>query len=291
MKKTGERFIPGEQPYHGLIEIELEHYNRYYFVVNQLDISNKIVLDIASGEGYGSFILSKFAEKIIGVDISQEAIKHASEKYQSENLKYVHGDATKVPLADNSIDIIVSFETIEHHDKHKEMMAELKRVLKPDGILIISSPDKYYFTELPKGIHDYHVKELYYDEFKSLINSSFKKSFFYSQKVFVGSIIALDQTSEQYNKPVVVDEHGVSTEFHPIYNIAIATDDPSFKPANNLVLYKQFDEFYTKKDVETSFLKGENQGMLDVSAKLKSSKAYRLGSFLLKPFKVLRAFF
>jgi ubiquinone/menaquinone biosynthesis C-methylase UbiE len=169
MEITGERFIPGQ-----LGQIELEHLNRYYFVINQIDLMDKIVIDLASGEGYGSELLAKHAKKVYGIDISQEAIIHAKNKYHSENLEFQIGDATEIPLPDEIADVFVCFETIEHHDKHKEMMEEIKRVLKPNGVLVISSPDKYYFSDLSKLKNEFHIKELYYDQFKALVNNKFK---------------------------------------------------------------------------------------------------------------------
>ncbi len=137
MKKkwTGERletFV--------LNETTVEHLHRYGIVMPFIE--DKTVLDIACGEGYGSKLLSSKALKVIGVDIDLETIEKASKKYGSSNLTFIQGSADKIPVKDGSIDTVVSFETIEHHDKHNEMMNEIKRVLKPGGILIISSPEK-----------------------------------------------------------------------------------------------------------------------------------------------------
>ena len=75
----------------------------------------------------------------------------------------------KIPLDDDSVDLVISFETIEHHDKHHEMMAEIRRVLAPEGILMLSSPDKKYYSDIPKFQNSYHIKELYFEEFKDLV--------------------------------------------------------------------------------------------------------------------------
>lgn len=275
MKLTGERFIPG------LMGItELEHLNRYYFVVNQIDLKDKIVLDIASGEGYGSNVLSRFSKKITGVDISYEAVEHAKNKYKSENLQYIQGDAAAIPLADDSIDVVVSFETIEHHDKHTEMISEIKRILKPNGVLIISSPDKYYYSDVPNFDNEFHVKELYYKEFKTLISDNFSKSYFFSQRTFTGSIIALDEDCEQYKKPVVVEKSGRNHPFFPIYNIAIATNNSQYEISEQLVLYTEEEQAITKLDVENA--------EYDAILKVKNTKTWRAGMFVLLPFKLLK---
>lgn len=101
-------------------------------------------MDIASGEGYGSSLLSKSALSVIGVDIDNDSIENAKIKYTCPNLEFRQGSTSNVPVPDNSVDVVVSFETIEHHDKHEEMMLEIKRVLTATGTLIMSSLTKNF---------------------------------------------------------------------------------------------------------------------------------------------------
>ena len=109
MDFTGERFIPNR----GLDnELEIEHFQRYKAVCNL--VKGKIVLDAACGEGYGSHILSQVAKQTFGVDISQETIDHATNQYKSDTLSFINASICKLPFEDKSIDIVVSFETIEH---------------------------------------------------------------------------------------------------------------------------------------------------------------------------------
>ena len=144
----------------------IEHLHRYAIVKNY--IKDKIVLDIACGEGYGSALLAENAMQVYGVDIDEMTVNSASKKYVKKNLNYLVGDVTKISFDDNSIDVIVSFETLEHHNKHEEMMQEFKRVLKPDGILVLSTPDKLYYTDEANFKNIYHIKELYKDDFFKL---------------------------------------------------------------------------------------------------------------------------
>jgi len=279
MQSTGERLIPGLKNFS-----ELEHLNRYYFVVNQIELKDKIVLDIASGEGYGSNILAKHALQVTGVDISLEAIEYATDKYRTKNLKFVHGDVTKIPMKDNSVDVVVSFETIEHHDKHFEMLQEIKRILRIDGVLIISSPDKYYYSDIPNYKNEFHVKELYNAEFKELISRNFIKTFFFNQRTFGGSIIALDENHNQYNPPLVVEQSGESNSFLPTYNIAIATDNLDYGIINQIVLYKEQDQVITKSDVDNAV----EDALYHYELKLKKTKTWRIGHLLIFPFKLLK---
>lgn len=268
---TGERFIPGAS-----FQIEMEHLNRYYFVINQIDMTNKVVLDLASGEGYGSNLMAKYAYRVIGIDISTEAIEHAKAKYIKNNLSFIVGNADEIPIPDNSIDVFVSFETIEHHEKHIEMFEEIKRVLTPDGILVISSPDKYYYSDLPQIKNDFHVKELYYNEFRDLLNKYFRKSVFFSQRLFFGSLISLDDENIPFKKPLIVSKDGTSCLLNPVYNIAIGTDMIEFSPTHNQVLYTEGNNFITKNDFDRTI------------KSVRNSKAYKIGYFLISPFRLIK---
>lgn len=192
MKFTGERFIPN-----GIEsdEISIEHFQRYYSVLNLVE--DKIVLDAASGEGYGSFLLASKAKKVYGLDKSREAIVHAGNRYKRENLEYLEGSIGQLPFADNSIDIIVSFETIEHVDDdiQKKFMNEVTRVLKKDGILVISTPDKYIYSEKANYKNEFHIKEFYEHEFQFFLNSYFKNVNFFYQKARIVSVLSNIKTN------------------------------------------------------------------------------------------------
>src|SRR5438046_354833 len=120
-------------------QVEIEHLHRYFFarvLCRDLD-----VLDIASGEGYGAALLAQVARSVVGVEISNEAVAHAQAAYHQPKLRYIQGDARKIPLPDSSVDAVVSFETIEHFYEHEAFVAEVKRVLRPNGFFIVSSPE------------------------------------------------------------------------------------------------------------------------------------------------------
>ena len=182
MKFTGERFIPTEQG-----RIRLEHYHRYATV---LDIINeKDVLDLACGEGYGSFLMSKTARSVTGIDISDEAVRHASRNYKRSNLKFGRGSASALEVPDASFDVVVSFETIEHLAEQEEMIKEIRRVLRPDGFLIISSPNRPIYSEESGENNEFHIKELDFDEFDDLLRGEFPCVRFFGQRMLMGSVI------------------------------------------------------------------------------------------------------
>ena len=118
-----ERMVPDEAH----ARVFWEHIERYRFAKEF--VRGKRVLDIACGEGYGSAALVKAgAASVIGVDISPEICQHARDKY---GLDARMGDAQAIPLQDRSIDLVVSFETIEHVDSPDMFIAECARVLSP----------------------------------------------------------------------------------------------------------------------------------------------------------------
>jgi len=179
----GERFMPGLM--NGTIE--LEHLHRYNFVLSV--VAGKSVLDIASGEGYGTALISKHARRVVGVDIDRVAVEHARRKYPAENTEFRLGACSRIPAAEGEFDVVVSFETIEHHSQHDEMMSEIQRVLRPGGLLIISSPDKLEYSD-KVGFHNpFHVKELYRDEFQALLQKYFRQTRHYGQRVLYASNI------------------------------------------------------------------------------------------------------
>lgn len=163
---TGERFTP-----ECVREMAYEHWHRYAWAA-QL-VTGKTVLDAACGEGYGSFLLSRQAVHVTGVDIDQQAVAHARTRYPADNLAFEQADCTRLPLADDSVDVVVSFETLEHLAEHDALLTEFRRVLKDDGFLLLSSPDKKTYSDETGYDNPFHVRELYRHEFESLLHRHF----------------------------------------------------------------------------------------------------------------------
>ena len=227
---TGERYLTEVGG-----DIELEHMHRYMFCRDV--VSEKVVLDIACGEGYGSHFISEFAKTVIGMDVSQEAVEHAKRKYVKENLKFEVGECQSIPLEDNSVDVVVSFETIEHHDKHVEMISEIKRVLCSNGILIISSPNKLEYTDKRNYQNEFHVKELYREEFLSLLSSSFKNTQVFGQRIVFSSVVASESNRFQtsFSNINAVNVAPSAKLENPMYFIAISSNEDIPNIENSLL--------------------------------------------------------
>lgn len=214
---TGERYTPETEG-----NIYLEHMHRYLMVRDL--VSGKDVLDIASGEGFGSYFMAGHAASVVGVDIDQLSVEHASARYRLPNLAFRVGSCDDIPLADNSVDVVVSYETIEHHDAHERMMLEVRRVLRPGGVIVISSPEKHAYTDVPGTRNPYHVKELYRAEFDALMRAHFRHVVLYGQRVVFGSAIFPEGhpgLSKTTDARTLEETEGVA---HPLYLIAIASD-------------------------------------------------------------------
>lgn len=180
---TGERFLPNLPG-----EMWAEHWHRYHFVLPL--IVGKKVLDVASGEGYGSALMANAASSVTGVDVSADAVAHASAAYAERgNLRFIEGSCAKLPFDDATFDTVVSFETIEHIVAQNEFLDEIKRVLKPSGVLIMSSPNRAEYSDARGYANEFHVKELYRAEFAALLGARFRQLRWFSQRNAFVSLI------------------------------------------------------------------------------------------------------
>lgn len=168
MKKNGkltnkwslERLVPDLVPWYSRQMVN-DHVSRYDFACQFA--KGKQVLDIACGSGYGTVMLAKAgAKQVIGIDISKETITYAQNKYHHKLIKFLTGDATIIPLPNKSVDLVVSFETLEHIDKYQKFLFEIHRVLKKDGLCIISTPNSLLNDET---CNEFHVHQFSKQQF------------------------------------------------------------------------------------------------------------------------------
>lgn len=137
-----------------------QHIMRYVFASKY--IRGKIVADVACGTGYGSHYLAvQGARYVIAVDLDIYTLITAKGYYSAFNLDYVCGDARSLPLRNGSIDVFVSFETIEHLDNPTLFLSEIVRTLKSSGVLIISTPNRRWTSHPPFHLYEFYPKEFY----------------------------------------------------------------------------------------------------------------------------------
>ncbi len=220
---TGERFTP-----ECVREIFYEHWHRYAWATEL--VKGQRVLDAACGEGYGSHLLSRVAKHVDGVDIASEAIKHARQQYQRDHLQFHQASALDLPFEDGQYDCVVSFETLEHLAEHDQLIGEFRRVLAPDGLLIISTPDKKTYSDDTGFNNEHHVRELYQDEFKQLLAKYFNHHRLYGQKLmFHSAIWSLESSNGDGTQHLLSEEDGrvqrqASPGLHPMYYLAVASN-------------------------------------------------------------------
>ena len=179
---TGERFVPGVRG-----DIEVEHVHRYLFA--RQFVADCDVLDIACGEGYGSSLLAGRARSVTGVDIDEAVIRRAAGVHIGPNVQFVVGRCTEIPLEDNSFDVVVSFETIEHISEHEAFVNEIRRVLRPGGVVIMSTPDPQTYLEGATAENPFHVREMDRQEFIDLMAQQFGHARFGVQRCVTGSVL------------------------------------------------------------------------------------------------------
>jgi ubiquinone/menaquinone biosynthesis C-methylase UbiE len=169
LELTGDRMIPEKSD----PVTFWEHIYRYRFAARF--VRGKRVLDIACGEGYGTAALGKAgATQVIGVDISEEACSYAKAKYAVDARP---GNAECIPLPDQTVDTVVSFETIEHVSSPRAFLEECARVLAPKGTLVLSTPVKGVY---PRN-NPFHVSELSVEDLVRLLTPLFSGIRLYSQ--------------------------------------------------------------------------------------------------------------
>lgn len=265
---TGERLET-----HIFSENMAEHLHRY--AVAKGFTTNKTVLDIACGEGYGSNLMAQGAAQVYGVDIDKGAVQNAKAKYKQPNLSFLVGSADQIPIPDASVDVVVSFETIEHHDKHDEMLSEIKRVLKADGILIMSSPDKKYYTDETGDTNSFHVKELYQHEFKALINKYFSNCNYFNQRHLMGSFLVAEEERTTMKFYEGSYTQVAESAFTPVYNLVIAANHQIEVPGSSFFTSASMVEYIRKETLSN----------------LHDTITWKIGRFFLMPFNLVKKLF
>ena len=298
MEFTGERYLPWVDD----SIINYEHLHRYRFATELT--RGKKVLDLACGEGYGSFMLAEEANEVIGIDIDEATIKHASSRYEKENLRFIKGSITDIPIKEEkTFDVIVCFEALEHIKEHDELMREVKRLLKTDGIFIVSTPNKYTYTDEAGFRNPFHLKELYFDEFKALLKDHFTHTTLYGQKVYPSSNIFPLSKGGISTKDYVIEKGENAFLFVPFkkkearYFIAISSDHLIKGITRNSYLVDVSQTLLKEKDIHITHLEGvvrereikienlmaglsEKERILDEAVNLRDSKIVELSGVL-----------
>ncbi|MBC7926753.1 MAG: methyltransferase domain-containing protein [Bryobacteraceae bacterium] len=176
---TGERVIPGE------VDVDLwnEHISRYEFVSRIA--AGRRVLDAGCGAGYGSALLAQSgAASVVGLDIAPEALSLARQSNSVvPRLAWICGSCPGLPFPPNSFDLVVAFEVIEHLEEWPRFLDEVVRVLRKDGLFVVSTPNKSFYTESRRdiGSNPFHYHEFELEEFQEELSQRFPQVQLYFQ--------------------------------------------------------------------------------------------------------------
>jgi SAM-dependent methyltransferase len=169
-----ERIVPDETS-PGIVAL---HLKRYEFAAPWC--RDRAVLDAGCGVGYGTAHLAGLAASVVGVDRDEDAIAYARERYARPNVEFRVGDLLDLELADGSFDVVCSFETIEHVEDVDGFLAEIVRVLRPEGVFLVSTPRVDETTASPEN--PFHRVELSPGDFEALLRRSFPEVELYGQR-------------------------------------------------------------------------------------------------------------
>jgi SAM-dependent methyltransferase len=169
-----ERIVPDEEE-PGIVAA---HVKRYDFAFEAC--RDKDVLDAGCGVGYGSALLGTAARRVLGVDASGDAIAYALRRYGGTRVGFARMDLAALDVPDRSFDVVCCFETLEHVEDPEQVLGELRRVLRPDGVLFVSTPRADRTTTSPDN--PFHRVEFSRDDFEALLRRYFTDIALYGQR-------------------------------------------------------------------------------------------------------------
>jgi 2-polyprenyl-3-methyl-5-hydroxy-6-metoxy-1,4-benzoquinol methylase len=160
---TGERTIPG-------LAEENYWFRRHEVVYERLAqrCAERDVLEAGCGEGYGADLLAGVAHRVVGLDYDESAVAHVRARYPRVEMR--HGNLAELPLSDGEVDVVVNFQVIEHLWDQGQFVTECARVLRPGGVLLMSTPNRITFSPgLDTPLNPFHTRELNAAELTELL--------------------------------------------------------------------------------------------------------------------------
>lgn len=245
---TGERFTIDQQG-----EIRVEHLHRYLWASR--GFRGERWIDAASGSGYGTYVLAQESRTVTGFDIDVEAVNAARRVFVDSSVEFTVASVYSLGLASDSVDVGVSFETIEHVDEPGRAVAEFERCLRRDGVLVVSSPNKATYSSNRPPHNSFHKFEYYAEEFRDELARKFSYVVLFGQWTFGGtSVIApLDATNPWQSGSFWLNgqSEGVALDqaYEPRYFIAVASQVSPTVPVLPSVAVDTFDVETTREKV------------------------------------------
>jgi O-antigen biosynthesis protein len=159
-----------------------------YAIVSEL-ARGKVVLEIGLDGGYASNLVVQTAKQVVGMDVMPGVVKYARTKHLDDKLFIVGGRYTNIPLTTGCVDLVMSFGITEHLNQGESMMAEIARVLRPGGIVIVSSSHPHQSSEFFKPQNSAPLNSDFVSECESLLRSKFRHVAVFAQRIALGSYV------------------------------------------------------------------------------------------------------
>ncbi|MFF5989714.1 glycosyltransferase [Prauserella flavalba] len=233
---TGERCVPWADD----LQVIYEHYHRYAFALRFTE--GKRVLDLASGEGFGSALMAAKATQVVGIDIDETTVEHARQRYPLGNVRFEVGSITDpgACASEEPFDVITCFEAVEHVLEQDRLMELVGNRLAPGGIFLCSTPDIDVYTHDHGNENPYHVHELHEGAFRELLGGRFEHVLLLKQNVAVGSVIHDGESgtdSETYTlSRRAADDWSVDRGAPHTYFVGIASNRPFEVPHTSVLV-------------------------------------------------------
>jgi SAM-dependent methyltransferase len=217
---TGERVVPGKV---GAL-LWSEHMARYLLAADF--VKAQVVLDAGSGAGYGTELLAaRGAKSILGIDLAEDAIAYARDQYRRTNLEYRVMDVADLRLADQTFDVVVSFEVIEHLTEQEKFVAGIARVLKADGLFLVSTPNRSVYRQGEEP-NPFHTREFTLEEFSQLLIGYFRHVRILGQSHFAGILLRPVSENPPLTEDLRIDHSLVPAPRAPLYFLAVCSNAP-----------------------------------------------------------------
>jgi O-antigen biosynthesis protein len=222
---TGERMVPWAPD----VQVIYEHLHRYWFAASLAQ--GRRVLDVGSGEGYGTAILASVAESAVGIELDETSVTHSRANYSADNLEFRVGSALDLSaFGDDEFGLVVCFEVLEHIAGQDELLAGIARVLNPDGVLLCSTPERVTYSKDTGQENPFHVRELTEHEYRDLLGAHFRHMRLWGQRASTGSAIYPTEPGPDTGETVFIEREGDSWTRAgapmPMYMIAAASAAP-----------------------------------------------------------------
>lgn len=235
---------------HPVIETQkfysLEEYVLQLMHQSDYEIASKIarrmhVLDLGCNCGYGTFIMSRSATSVIGVDVSEEAVASALNMYTSSNLSFQVIDGRQLPFPSEQFDLVTSFQVIEHIEDYDTYFNEIRRVLRPRGGIVLSTPNAAIRVQPGnRPWNRFHVHEFHGEELKGSLSERFSK-------VTVLGCFADDEPYQiEYSRCISAREAAITDQ-----NLSIMSRFAKYFPTSAVAFLKRLRTAFTVKASRT----------------------------------------